>query len=130
MAPLVVLLVCIHAVVAAWALVGLLEWFVAVPWAPITNPELPADLLVAHWLAMAATAAIFFVGLAFRLPATARLMVAAYVGLAAICAYETFAILTTAYRFHSMAAEYAAYLVLGAVLFWAPSVRRHFRLES
>lgn len=128
--PLLALLVIVHAVVGAWAVVGLVEWTVDVPWRPITNPDLPRGLLLVHWLAMAGTAAIFFVGLARRSASTPRLMMGAYVGLALVCAYETFAVLRSPYRFASMAAEYAAYALLAVLWSRAPSIRRTFRLEN
>lgn len=128
--PLVVLLVVVHAIVGLWAVVGLLEWGFAVPWPRITNPDLSGGLLLVHWLAMAAMAAVFFVGLALRSPATPHRMLAAYVGLALICAYETFFVLHSRYRFLSMALEYLAYASLAALWLRASALRHLFRLET
>lgn len=53
------LLVVIHAILFAWAAVGMAEWLLPeLPWPLVSNPPFPSWLLLVHWLAVLAGAAL------------------------------------------------------------------------
>jgi len=117
----------VHGTLALWASAGLVELVMpAPPWPAVRNPELPDGLLVVHWLAMLGAGSVFLVGYLTRWPTTPRVMAAAYVSLATICAVETFGFLTNASRFVNMGVEYATYAILIALLHNAP-LKNRFR---
>jgi hypothetical protein len=118
----------VHGTLALWAAAGLVELVTPTPpWPAVRNPELPVGLLVVHWLAMLGAGSAFLVGYLTRWPATPRVMVAAYAGLAAICAVETFGHLTNESRFVDMGVEYTTYAILIALLHNAPLRNRFGR---
>lgn len=124
-------LLIVHAVLGAWALVGLAEWLSPrTPWPPLTNPELPSLLLLAHWSLMLATAVVFLAAYARRWARTPAAMAAAYLSLASLCAIETFGYLTNDGRFVSMAIEYAAYLTLLVLLVHPAALGARFRASG
>lgn len=117
----------VHCVVAAWGLVGLVEWLATrVPWPPLTNPDLPRGVLLVHWLAMIGAGSLFLVGYATQWSRTPIAMVGAYGVLAAICALETFSHLTSPNRFVAMGVEYATYAGILFLLFRVESLRTYF----
>lgn len=59
-----------------------------------------------------------------------RAMLCVYAAMAAVCAYQTFFILTHPSRFRAMAIEYLEYALILAFLFFSPRMRRHFSRKS
>jgi hypothetical protein len=120
-------LVAVHLLLAGWAIVGLIEWFNPnVPWRRLSNPMLPAGVLLLHWILMLLAGGIFLGGYAVRWSGTSVALALAYVCLAALCAVETLGFLVSRTRFLDMAVEYAAYMVIVIFLFRATSAREHF----
>lgn len=121
----------VHGGLALWAAAGLAELVEPErPWPAVTNPELPAGIRLVHWLAMLGAGSVFVVGYLRRWPATPRLMVYAYAGLATVCAVETFGHLTNTSRFVDMAVEYGTYGVLVVLLHKTPLNRRFWRVGA
>ena len=117
----------IHAGLGVWALGGLIELAgLNVPWPSVTNPELPRGLLFLRWPLIAAAAAVFIGGYASRWRLTPWAMALIYGFMAAMCAYETFFILTNDSRFLAMAIEYTEYALILAFLFLSDYMRQRF----
>jgi hypothetical protein len=120
----------VHTAVALWAVAGLVElarpsW----PWPAVGNPDLPAGVLVVHWLLMLGTGSVFLVGYARGWRTTPAAMATCYAALATMCAVETFGYLTNDSRFVDMGLEYVTYAVLLGLLYRAP-VRDLFRTAT
>jgi hypothetical protein len=120
-------LLCVHAGLGAWAAAGFIELGSAeVPWPSVTNPELPRWLLWLRWPLIAAASVAFIGGYHARWPPTPRAMLVIYSGMAAMCAYETFFILTDPNRYRAMAIEYAEYALILAFLFFSSPMQQRF----
>lgn len=121
-------LVLLHAGLLIWALMGLAEWiFGAVPWPAVANPLFPRAMLFFHWLSVIAASAAFLAGLALRWPGTPIAVSLGYGGMAAVCLVETTQYLVHDMRWVAMAAEYAAYLIIGSWLFLSATAQSAFR---
>jgi hypothetical protein len=126
------LLLLVHAGLGVWALVGFVELAtVQVPWPSATNPELPRWLLWLRWPLIAAASAAFIGGYVGRWRLMPWAMLLIYSGMAAMCAYETFFVLTNPNRYRAMAVEYAEYAVILAFLFLSNHMQQRFsQVES
>lgn len=117
-------LVVVHLVLLAWAIIGFAEMLLsAVPWPAISNPLFSSAMLLLQWVVVSAAAATFLLGYFRRWPRLPRAMVAWYVVMAVICAYQNFTILQHPTRFIEMTLEYAAYVAIGFYLFLSPTMR-------
>jgi hypothetical protein len=122
------LLLFIHAGLGVWALAGFVELtHIEVPWPSVTHAELPHWLLLLRWPLIATAAAAFIGGYLFRWRLTPWAMLIIYGAMAAMCAYETFFLLTNESRFRAMAIEYAEYALILAFLFLSDPMQRRFR---
>ncbi len=120
-------LLAVHGILIVIGAGGLVELAVAQPpWTPYTNPELPGWMLLVQWLLMLAAGAVFIAGYAMRLRALPHLMAGIYAVMAAVCALQTFTMLSNADRFTNMAIEYAEYAVILVYLYVAPPMRARF----
>jgi len=125
------LLLLVHLLLFAWASVGLAEWLlVHVPWPKVSNPAFARWLLLLHWLAVFAGSITFVAGYLTRWHRTPAAMVVAYGAMAAVCVVETFWFLTGSFRFAAMAAEFAAYVGIVAMLHRHPLFRQRFVLPG
>ena len=116
-----VILLGVHGLLAAWALVGFIEWFSpSVPWPRVSNVLFPRDILFMHWLVILLAAAVFLIGYAVSWTYTPVAMACAYAAMAALCAVETFGYMESDTRFVAMAAEYIAYAGILLFLFRSP----------
>lgn len=114
--PLIVM--SVNAVLWLWALVGLIEWLVGpLFWMPISNPELPRNILLLQWILCLAVPTILFVGFATRWHLTPVAAVVGYALMAMLCAVETFGYMTNESRFLAIAIEYTTYIIFGLLLF-------------
>ena len=122
-------LIAVHLFLFAWAAIGIAEFVSGqVIWPGATNPTFPRWMLVAQWAALLATGLVFPVGYAFGWRAMPYMLIAGYVALGALCAYQTFFLLVHDTRFIAMAMEYAAYIAIGIFLF--RSARMQARLSA
>jgi hypothetical protein len=80
-------------------------------------------MLLLQWCVVAAAALTFLVGCAERWPRLPAAMVAWYVVMAAVCAWQTFFILEHPSRFAQMALEYAEYVAIAIYLHLSPHIR-------
>jgi hypothetical protein len=120
-------LLLVHLGLLAWAVMGLLEWFLpGAPWPRLSNPLFPQPLLLVHWLAILGAGGVYVAGYLARWRHTPLAMVGAYAVLAAICAVETLGFLVHGTRFLDMALEYLTYALILAFLFRAPPMRERF----
>lgn len=118
------LLVALHAGLAAWSVVGLIEWFVAEPpWPRLSNPLLPRPVLLAQWVLVLLAAGVFLAGYARRWPRTPVALAGCYAAMGVLCAVENIAYLG---RYVAMAVEYAAYVAILGILFRMEHFRRAF----
>lgn len=97
-----------------------------VPWPSVTNPELPRWLLWLRWPLIAAAAVTFIGGYVARWRPTPWAMLVIYSGMAAMCAYETFFVLTNPNRYRAMAVEYTEYAVILVFLFLSSHMQQRF----
>lgn len=119
-------LVALHLFLAAWALVGLAEFFAPqVPWRRVSNPLFPEWMLHAQWLAILPTALVFLVGYALGWPYMPAALGVGYAAMAGLCAYQTVFLLQHDTRYLAMAAEYAAYVGILVFLVRSEYVRAH-----
>lgn len=117
-------LVAVHLFLLAWAIIGIAEFVSGqVIWPGATNPDFPRWMLLAQWVALPLTALVFLLGYAFGWRGMPSLLLAGYAVLAALCAYQTFFLLTHDTRFIAMALEYAAYVAIGIFLFRSARVQ-------
>lgn len=123
-AVLIALLV-VHFGLAAWAIGGVAEYFIAdPPWPRLQNDLFSPALQAVHWAAIALGGFVFLIGYAFRWRRWRLAVAGAYAVMAATCAVETFGFLDHDGRFRDMATEYVVY---GAILIYlgvSPAVRR------
>lgn len=121
------LLLFVHAGLGIWALAGFIELSGAeVPWPSVTNPELPRWLLWLRWPLIATASAVFIGGYFARWRNTPWAMLAIYSAMAAMCAYETFFVLTNPNRFTAMAVEYMEYALILLFLFFSGYMQQRF----
>jgi hypothetical protein len=122
-----ILLLAIHAALLVWALLGLIEpWLAQPPWPTLANPLFPGWLQLAQWLTVLVTGLVFPAGYAVRWSMLPWAMVAGYGAMATVCAVQTLCWLRHDGRFLDMAIEYAAYILILVWLFRAPAMRRRF----
>jgi hypothetical protein len=120
-------LLVVHAGLGVWAITGSIELTGAsVPWPSVTNPELPRWLLWLRWPLIGAAAIAFIGGYFARWRFTPWAMLAIYAGMAAMCAYETFFVLTNPSRYRAMALEYTEYAAILAFLFLSSHMQQRF----
>ena len=113
-----VFLLAVHGFLAAWAIVGFVEWFwAAAPWPRVGNELFPRDILLVQWASTLAASAIFLLGYALEWRHTPIAMACAYAAMATVCAVETFGYMESDSRFVAMAAEYVAYAAILVFLF-------------
>lgn len=125
------LLLVVHAGLGVWAVAGTIELAgVDVPWPSVTNPELPRWLLWLRWPLIAAAAVAFIGGYFARWRLTPWAMLVIYAGMAGMCAYETFFVLTHPDRYRAMAVEYTEYAVILVFLFLSRDMQRRFSPAS
>lgn len=118
------ILLAIHALLAAWALLGLIEFFwPAPPWDRISNPLFPRPILLLQWLLTLTAAVVFIGGHVRRCSGTAISMMVVYGAMASLCALQTFVYMTSDTRFIAMAMEYLAYAGILCFLFRTQSFR-------
>jgi len=115
-------LVAVHLGLALWSLAGLAEFLLpAVPWRRISNPLFSPAVLLAQWLLVLGTAAVFVGGYALRWRGTRPAIAIGYASMASLCAYQTFFILVHDARFVAMGMEFAAYVAILAFLHMSPA---------
>jgi hypothetical protein len=121
------LLMAVHAGLGAWALVGFAELLLSeFPWARVSNPLFSRSMLLLQWTLIGTAAAVFIAGYLTRWKHTPPAMLLVYGAMAAVCAYQTFFILTSPSRFRAMAIEYLEYAVILAFLFFSTHMRLRF----
>jgi membrane-associated HD superfamily phosphohydrolase len=121
------LLLVVHAGLGLWGVVGFVELANAkVLWPSVTNPELPRWLLWLRWPLSVTAAAVIIGGYFARWRPTPWGMLVIYSGMAAMCAYETFFLLTNPNRYRAMAFEYLEYAVILAFLFLSSHMQERF----
>ncbi len=123
------LLVLVHAGLLVWALAGLAEMvWTSPPWPRLGNPLFSDALLLLQWGVVTGAATTFLVGYARRWPRLPRAMVAWYLVMGGVCAWQTFFILENRSRYALMALEYVEYLVISIYLHRSAYMRsRHHR---
>jgi hypothetical protein len=120
-------LVVLHLLLLAWAVVGLVEWFLSqVPWPAISNALFPPWLLLLHWLAVLIASSLFLMGYVRRWSRTPELMIPAYAFMAFVCTIETVGFLTHSWRYLAMALELAAYAAIVLSLRRVPALASRF----
>lgn len=125
------LLLGVHTLLVAIGAAGLVEWFVAdPPWARFSNPELPRWMLLLQWLLMLGAGVVFIAGYLARRHWLPFAMAGLYAVMAAVCAVQTFTMLTNDNRFTNMAIEYLEYTAILLFLFGAPEMRWRFARTS
>lgn len=113
-----VILLVVHGGLALWGVAGFLELALpSVPWARLSNPLFSPSMLALQWTLICAAAMVFIAGDLARWRHTPRAMAGIYGAMAAVCAYQTFFILTSPTRFWAMAIEYVEYVVILLFLF-------------
>jgi hypothetical protein len=118
------LLIIVHAGLAMWALVGLLELGLSsVPWPRISNLAFSPSMLALQWGLIATAASVFIAGYLRRWTLLPKAMLVIYGAMASVCAIQTFFILTNPSRFRAMAIEYAEYGVILLFLFYSDHMR-------
>lgn len=128
---LVAALLLLHVLLAVWAIVGLIEWFLpAVPWPRVSNPLFPPYVLLLQWLLILIAAGTFILGYARRWRRTPEAMLAAYAAMACLCAIETFWFLQHQARFIEMFVEYLEYAAVLVFLFNGGVMRERFRRDA
>jgi hypothetical protein len=121
------MLILVHVALGAWGLVGFLELALPnVPWTRLSNVLFSPPMLVLQWTLVCLAAAVFIAGYLGRWSHTPVAMLCVYATMALVCAYQTFFILTSATRFHAMAAEYLAYTVILLFLFLSEHMQLRF----
>jgi hypothetical protein len=121
------LLIAVHVGLGAWAVVGFAELFSSqVPWTPISNPLFSRSMLLLQWSLIGVAATTFIAGYLTRWKHTPVAMLLVYAAMAAVCACQTFFILTSPSRFRAMAIEYVEYAVILAFLFFSSHMRQRF----
>lgn len=121
---LALVLLVVHAGLLVWALAGFAEMAWAnPPWPPVSNPLFSDATLLLQWCVVAGAALTFLGGYAGRWPRLPAAMVAWYVVMAAVCAWQTFFILEHPSRFALMALEYAEYVAIAIYLHLSPHIR-------
>jgi hypothetical protein len=119
-----VVLVVVHIGLLVWALVGFIEMVWAnPPWPRVSNPLFSSLMLLLQWFLVAGAALTFLVGYVGRWPRLPAAMMAWYVVMGAVCAWQTFFILQHPSRFAQMALEYAEYLTIAIYLQLSPHIR-------
>lgn len=127
----IVVLIAVHLFLLVWAIAGFIELLTGrAVWEGATSPEFPEWMLWAQWPPILLTALAFLVGYAVRWPLMPHAVVAGYVVLGALCAYQTFFLLTHDTRFIAMAVEYAAYIVIGLFLFRSALVNERLGAQT
>ena len=125
------LLLVVHAGLGAWALAGFIELAGAgLPWGSVTNPELPRWLLWLRWPLVGMAATAFIGGYLARWRFTPWAMLAIYSCMAAMCAYETFFLLSNPGRYRAMGLEYGEYVAILLFLFFSSYMRQRFSLAA
>lgn len=125
------MLLALHVLLAVWALVGLLEWFLAaVPWPRVSNPLFPPLVLLLQWLLILIAAGTFIVGYARQWRRTPQAMLVAYAAMAGLCAIETFWFLQHQARFLEMIVEYLEYAAVLVFLFHGGVMRERFGRDA
>jgi hypothetical protein len=115
---MVTVLLGLHGLLAAWAVVGFAEWFApSVPWPAISNELFPRDILLMQWSLVLTSAVVFIGGWVLKWRHTPMAMAGVYAGMAALCALQTFRYLESDLRFVALALEYAAYALILIYLF-------------
>ena len=113
-----ILLLAVHAILALWGAVGLVQWFTPrTPWPTLSNALFPRDVLLMQWLLTLTAAAVFLVGYARRWEYTPTALACTYAAMAALCAVETFRSMEGGTRFLAMGLEYVAYAAILLFLF-------------
>jgi hypothetical protein len=117
-------LLVVHAGLAGWAFVGLLELGLpSVPWPRISNPAFSSSMLLLQWVLVATAALVFITGYLRRWSRLPVAMLVIYGAMASVCAYQTFFILTNPSRFRAMTLEYVEYAVILWFLFTSDHIR-------
>ena len=125
------ILLAVHGLLIVIGAGGLVELAVdKPPWTPFSNLELPGWMLLLQWLLMLTAGAVFIAGYAMRLRALPHMMAGIYAVMAAVCALQTFTMLSNADRFTNMAIEYAEYAVILVYLYAAPPMKARFGVQS
>jgi hypothetical protein len=120
-------LVAVHLGLLAWALVGFAELLLpGVPWKRLSNPLFSTAMLGLQWSLIAVASTTFVFGFIRQWRATPWVMAAVYGAMAAVCAYQTFFVLTDPMRFRAMAIEYVEYALILVFLFRSPYMRTRF----
>jgi hypothetical protein len=119
------LLLLLHLGLLAWGISGLGEFLLPGLGLGLQNPLFPAWLQLAHWIAILAGGGAFLAGYLLLPRLLLPLLAAAYLAMAAVCAVETLFFLEGSGKYLAMAAEYAAYLAILALL----ASRRHERAQ-
>ena len=119
-----IVLLVVHAGLLVWALVGFIEMVWAnPPWPRVSNPLFSNTMLFLQWFLVTGAALTFLVGYSGRWPRLPAAMVAWYVAMGTVCAWQTFFILQHPSRFALMALEYAEYLTIALYLHLSPHIR-------
>lgn len=120
-------LIAVHVGLGIWALVGFAElWLPDVPWQRVSNPLFSPAMLLLQWSLISVAATVLIAGYLGRWQRTPVAMLMIYGAMAAVCAYQTFFVLTGASRFRAMAVEYIEYAVILVFLFFSDHMRRRF----
>jgi hypothetical protein len=122
----VAILLGVHALLVAIGVGGLVELVATPPWEPFSNPDLPRWMLTLQWLLMLGAGLLFIAGFLARWRLLPWVMAFVYGVMAAVCAIQTFTMLTNENRYLLMAIEYVEYTVILLYLFNAPAMRRRF----
>lgn len=121
------LLIIAHLGLATWAAVGWAELaFDSIPWTRVSNPLFSPAMRALQWSLITLAAATFITGYLTRWRRLPWAMLGIYAAMAAVCAWQTFFILTDAGRFRAMAIEYAEYTVILLFLFGSAQMRARF----
>jgi hypothetical protein len=121
------LLLLVHAGLGAWGLVGFVELALpSPPWSRVSNPLFSRPMLALQWTLVSLAASVFIAGYLARWRHTPQAMLCVYGAMAAVCAYQTFHVLTSPTRFRAMAIEYLEYAVILVFLFRSEHMRARF----
>jgi hypothetical protein len=125
------ILLAVHALLVVIGVGGLVEWFDHdPPWPRFSNPELPPWMLMLQWLLMLGAGVLFIAGFLARWRRLPWAMFGIYAVMAAVCAHQTFTMLTNHDRYTDMAIEYAEYTAILLILFFLPPMRRWFKTAN
>lgn len=120
----IAILLSVHLFLVVWAVAGIFEMATGYAvWEGAISPGFPDWMLWLQWPPILLTGLAFVAGYALRWPQMPQAVIAGYAVLAALCAYQTFFLLTHDTRFLAMAAEYAAYIAIGLFLLRSRLVR-------